>query len=202
MAAKKRPTRGATRSKAANKGMPASILLGTGFIAGILSTVLVFNAIGERDTAGAAATAQAAKPKASKQAETNKPENTTKFDFFTVLPEREVIVPDETPAPKRASKVTTANEKPPRPNEKTFQTGERYILQAGSFRSNDDADRRRAQILLLGLDAKVESVQANGDLWHRVYVGPFQTHNTLASARAKLIGEAIDTLVIRQKTTP
>ena len=96
MAAKKRPTRGATRSKAANKGMPASILLGTGFIAGILSTVLVFNAIGERDTAGAAATAQAAKPKASKKAETNKPENTTKFDFFTVLPEREVIVPDET----------------------------------------------------------------------------------------------------------
>ena len=76
---------------------------------------------------------------------------------------------------------------------------ERYILQAGSFRQGADADRRRAQILLLGLDAKVESVEANGDRWHRVYVGPFQSHNTLTDARSKLINESIDTLVIRQK---
>lgn len=195
MAAKKRPTRGATRSKANSKGMPASILLGTGFIAGILSTVLVFNAIGERDVAKVAAA-----PKSEpKKAAVSKTETTTKFDFFTVLPEREVIVPDETPPPKPKSKVVTTDNTASRPADKRFQSDERYILQAGSFRSNEDADRRRAQILLLGLDAKVESVQANGDLWHRVYVGPFQSHNTLSSARAKLIGEAIDTLVIRQK---
>ncbi|MBU0539061.1 MAG: SPOR domain-containing protein, partial [Gammaproteobacteria bacterium] len=45
----------------------------------------------------------------------------------------------------------------------------------------------------------VESVEANGDRWHRVYVGPFQSHNTLSDARSKLISESIDTLVIRQK---
>ncbi len=196
MAAKKRPVRGATRS-ASSKGLPASVLLGSGFIAGVLSTVLVFNAIGERDARALAET----QPKASKApAAASKPVSNTRFDFFTVLPEREVIVPDETPTAKPQRKQANISEQPPRPAEKTFQTGERYILQAGSFRSSDDADRRRAQILLLGLEAKVESVEANGDRWHRVYVGPFQTHNTLSSARAKLIGEAIDTLVIRQKS--
>ena len=46
-AKKKRPTRGATRSPE-KKGMPASVMLGTGFIAGVLSTVLVFNMMNER----------------------------------------------------------------------------------------------------------------------------------------------------------
>ncbi len=195
MAAKKRPVRGATRS-AGNKGLPASVLLGSGFIAGVLSTVLVFNAIGERDNSRVSAPRNLTE----KKPDAGKPSPQTKFDFFTVLPEREVIVPDETPTAKPQRKQANISEQPPRPAEKTFQTGERYILQAGSFRSSDDADRRRAQILLLGLEAKVESVEANGDRWHRVYVGPFQTHNTLSSARAKLIGEAIDTLVIRQKS--
>ena len=117
-----------------------------------------------------------------------------------MLPEREVIVPDETPQPARKPKVVANEAPPPEDDSKRFQSGERYILQAGSFRNNEDADRRRAQILLLGLDAKVELVEANGDRWHRVYVGPFLTHNTLSSARSKLINESIDTLVIRQKT--
>jgi cell division protein FtsN len=121
----------------------------------------------------------------------------TKFDFFTVLPEREVIVTDKPrSAPRSASAVKQADRPPV---DQPEISGERYILQAGSFRQGADADRRRAQILLLGLDAKVESVEANGDRWHRVYVGPFQSHNTLTDARSKLINESIDTLVIRQK---
>ena len=194
-AKKKRPTRGATRSPE-KKGMPASVMLGTGFIAGMLSTVLVFNMMGDSTPA---APAQSKRSEKVEPAPPTEKTTTTKFDFFTVLPEREVIVPDETPQPARKPKVV-ASEAPPPNDDKRFQTGERYILQAGSFRNNEDADRRRAQILLLGLDAKVELVEANGDRWHRVYVGPFLTHNTLSSARAKLINESIDTLVIRQKT--
>ncbi|MBU70934.1 SPOR domain-containing protein [Spongiibacter sp.] len=195
-AKKKRPTRGATRSPE-KKGMPASVMLGTGFIAGVLSTVLVFNMMNERAPSAPEKNTRAEKVEPAPPAEKT---TTTKFDFFTVLPEREVIVPDETPQPARKPKVVANEAPPPEDDSKRFQTGERYILQAGSFRNNEDADRRRAQILLLGLDAKVELVEANGDRWHRVYVGPFLTHNTLSSARSKLINESIDTLVIRQKT--
>jgi len=198
MATQKKTTRGATRSPE-RQGLPASALLGTGFIAGIICSVLIYSTIiskhPEREAKLAETKAAAAKEKAQqdrKEVTTN-----TKFDFFTVLPEREVIVTDEQrPAPKPAG-ITKPADKPP--VDKPDISGERYILQAGSFRQGVDADRRRAQILLLGLDAKVESVEANGDRWHRVYVGPFQSHNTLSDARSKLISESIDTLVIRQK---
>ncbi len=196
--APKKTSRGATRSPAST-GLPASVLLGTGFIAGIVCSVLVFSALSKQPNnevkVAAEKTAAAAKVKADrKEVSTN-----TKFDFFTLLPEREVIVNDERPAPKPVATTTAPkNERPPA-EAKPDPNIEKYILQAGSFRQNTDADRRRAQILLLGLDAKVESVEANGERWHRVYVGPFQSHNTLSDARSKLINESIDTLVIRQK---
>lgn len=196
MATAKRTSRGATRS-AARQRLPASVLLGTGFIAGVICSVLIFQAMSDQDTPP---TAQVAAPsqQSSKPKEEEKPVTTsTKFDFFTLLPEREVIVPDDTSTAKAAT--TTSNEATPAETKPALPSGEKYILQAGSFRQSADADRRRAQILLLGLDAKVEAVEANGDRWHRVYVGPFTSHNTLSDARAKLINESIDTLVVRQK---
>jgi cell division protein FtsN len=198
MTTPKKTTRGATRSPG-RPGFPASALLGTGFIAGIICSVLAYSTIiskhPEREAKLAESKAVAAKEKA--QQDRKNVTSNTKFDFFTVLPEREVIVTEE---PRSASRPTSAVTQADKPRADRLDiSGERYILQAGSFRQGADADRRRAQILLLGLDAKVESVEANGDRWHRVYVGPFQSHNTLTDARSKLISESIDTLVIRQK---
>lgn len=127
------------------------------------------------------AATEAAAPKSS----------TTRFDFYTLLPEREVIVPvSETSAPSPPQPTNT----PARPEQRT-----RFVLQAGSFRRAEDADRRRAQVLLLGLDARIEGVNANGDRWHRVIVGPFDERGPLDRARATLISENIDTLVLSQK---
>lgn len=205
MATKKRSTRGATRSANTRPGLPASVLLGSGFIAGVIATVLVFKAVdGDSPRAPSTAAAPKTAKAESKQSEAERPANNTKFDFFTLLPEREVIVPDETPKAEQkivapSDDATEKKVEAARPPEKTFQTGEQYTLQAGSFRTNEDAESRRAQILLLALDARVETVEINGERWHRVHVGPFLTHNTLSEARAKLIAEGIDTLVIRRK---
>nr|WP_246386788.1 SPOR domain-containing protein [Litorivivens lipolytica] len=72
-------------------------------------------------------------------------------------------------------------------------------MQAGSFKTNADADRRRAELLLLGLEAKIEAVEANGDTWHRVYVGPFTSRSKLSKARTTLISEGIETLLLKRK---
>jgi cell division protein FtsN len=196
MAQAKKTARGASRSPTRH-GLPASLLLGTGFIAGVVCSLLVYTAMGKQ--AGIEEKAATAKTLAEAKTQADRKEVTTntKFDFFTLLPEREVIVTDERPISKAEPKPAKDNGQAPVSTPDT--SVEKYILQAGSFRQNADADRRRAQILLLGLDAKVESVVANGDRWHRVYVGPFQSHNTLSDARSKLINESIDTLVIRQK---
>lgn len=135
------------------------------------------------DSAGAVdkATGDAAKP-------------VTKFDFYTLLPEREVIVPNEREAIKPADKPKTApgQATPAEPEESLF-------LQVGSFRAAQEADRRRAQIILLGLEAKVESVQANGDTWYRVQAGPFTSRDKLSKARNQLSAEGIESLLLKQK---
>jgi cell division protein FtsN len=115
----------------------------------------------------------------------------TRFDFYTLLPEREVIVPNE----REAIQPKAGPGQPP-----PAATAEKLFLQAGSFRSPQEADRRRAQILLLGLDAKVESVvAASGDTWYRVQAGPFTSHDKLTRARDQLSGQGIETLLLKQK---
>ena len=118
----------------------------------------------------------------------------TKFDFYTVLPEREVIVPNEREAIKPADKPKTAAEQAA-----ATETEEPLFLQVGSFRAAPEADKRRAQIILLGLDAKVETVQANGDTWYRVQAGPFTSREKLSKARNQLSAQGIESLLVKQK---
>ncbi len=132
-------------------------------------------------------------------------EPATRFDFYTLLPEREVIVPEREaaapakpsmPAPAASSTAATPAAVAAVP---VVAGGESYLLQAGSFRGNADAERRRAQIAALGLQARIEMVRAGTDTWYRVHAGPFNSRDQLATARDRLSAEGIETLQIRQK---
>lgn len=109
-----------------------------------------------------------------------------RFDFYTLLPESEVIVPETERSPLRGS----------------GNPDEIYLLQAGSFRSTRDADSLRARLLLLNLDAHIEATtsQSTGT-WHRVVVGPFHSRSKLAGARATLLQNGIDNLVLKRKAS-
>lgn len=177
MAAKR--GRGATPS--AHNGIPTWVVFSAGALCGGFLTFLVF--LGGVDS-GASTNQSAGKKEVPKPARQVKSSSETQFDFFTLLPEREVIVPEEQPRDEPADAEQY-----------------HYILQAGSFKTNADADRRRAELLLLGLEAKIEAVQANGDTWHRVYVGPFTSRSKLSKARSTLISEGIETLLLKRKIT-
>lgn len=147
-----------------------------------------------------------AKSAPAQQPKAEKPEpgrSETRFDFYTLLPEREVIVPDQrdmkpAPKPEKATAATAPKSTSTEPPA-AAASGERYLLQAGSFRRETEADRRRAQILLLGLEARIEPVQANGDTWYRVHAGPFVSQERVAQAREMLSGEGIETLLLKQR---
>ena len=47
-----------------------------------------------------------------------------------------------------------------------------YVLQAGSYRQQEVADRMRAQLKLQGIDANVQRVAVDEDVWYRVRIGP------------------------------
>ena len=83
--------------------------------------------------------------------------------------------------------------------EQREQADYNYALQAGSFKAADDAEQQRAEIILLGLDATVESkTSANGSTRYRVIVGPFTSRSKLQSSRSTLINNNVPTLVIKR----
>lgn len=72
-----------------------------------------------------------------------------------------------------------------------------YYLQAGAFRSNNDAESIKAQILLMGLPVQVQQAQVNGSTIHRVRVGPFKGIDEMNRSRVRLSEAKIESSVVR-----
>jgi cell division protein FtsN len=142
-----------------------------------------------------AKTGDAAKIVDDKNAQPDETKTVTKFDFYTLLPEREVILPSDREALKAVAKPKVIAGQ----QQNAAVETEQLFLQAGSFRSAQEAERRRAQIKALGLDAKVEGVTASADTWYRVQAGPFTSREQLSKARDQLSAAGIESLLLRQK---
>ncbi len=55
-----------------------------------------------------------------------------------------------------------------------INTDRKYIMQCGSFRSEQQAKEMEAIIAFQGLDAHIKATKGSKGLWHRVYLGPYQ----------------------------
>lgn len=114
--------------------------------------------------------------------------NKLKFDFYTILPELEVAIPEEdllkTFKDSKSSKIKHS-----------------YILQAGSFRKFTEADKLKALLALQGIEANIQKVKIkNGDTWHRVRVGPLTTSKSLNKTRRRLRDLGIASIVVKNKS--
>lgn len=119
--------------------------------------------------------------------ETDEPDK-PRYDFFTVLPEMEVVVPEE------ELNVRSSPEGTPDP---ATHNGAQYLLQVGSFQSDGDAEQMKARLALLGIVARVQSVTVNDATWHRVRVGPVEGARAAEDLRRQLADNGIDSLVMR-----
>ena len=105
------------------------------------------------------------------------------FDFYSILPEQEVVIPE--------SELGKTDKPEERAN---------YYLQVGSFKSNEDAQTRMAELFLLNLTPSIQKVTIDGsDSWHRVRVGPYVDRRKLDKARRRLQDNGIDFFVIKEK---
>jgi len=75
----------------------------------------------------------------------------------------------------------------------------RYLLQAGAFRSPDDADAMRARLALLGLDAAVSPTDQSGTTLYRVRLGPYGQIDDINRIRKSLAENGIDSQVLKIK---
>jgi len=99
-----------------------------------------------------------------------------RYEFYKLLPEQEVAPLSAAPGPRRplpapiepAGDTSLALVTPPAP-----ALPERlYALQVGSFPRYAEAETRKAELALLGVQAQIEVGSVNGKDTHRVRVGP------------------------------
>ena len=122
-----------------------------------------------------------------------------KYDFYSVLPEMEVVVPDAEVKSAAAATPTpaTAGDAPP------GASVQRYVLQAASFRSMNDADAMKAKLTLLGIGAPVtvQAVNVNGVEYFRVRLGPYADLRAVDSAKRSLESNGISAIALRESAT-
>lgn len=219
MAKRKAPQRGASRNQAPKRQpVPGWLLLAVGLAIGAFITFLTQLEPGRddikrpREEAPKSGSAQVTPKPVEKTQEAAKP----KYDFYTLLPESEVIVPPEAlpekapPKPSeaelraqaqaaeaaRAEALLNGQTPPPRP---APVNSTQFFLQAGSFPSREKAESVRAQILLLGQDVRVESGTVADKTWHRVLVGPFASREQLSNAQKQLAGNGFNNLLLQKR---
>ena len=186
---RKAPRRGASRAQSAprRKGIPGWLWLVSGLVIGVFVTYLLQLEPGRE---GVRRSPEPPKPTNTPAAPPTTPK--PQYDFYTLLPESEVSTPQQatqtTPAPTPAPEAS-----------KPASSGPSYYLQAGSFRQRSDADQLRAQILLLGMDVKLENATINGDQWYRVQVGPFNNKDSMTQAQRTLSGNGFSNLLPQQR---
>ena len=167
-----------------------------GLVCGLAVGLAIAAVIYLKDRHSDAPTAQAVKP-GKKKGHGNEPpdaeagdsgapeEPAQSYDFYSMLPKFEVVVPEK--------------EKDVKPDIRAVPETRRgtYVLQAGSYKNFADADRVRAQLALQGVESKVQKVSVDNDTWHRIRIGPISKLDELNRLRTILRKADVDVLVIR-----
>lgn len=123
------------------------------------------------------------------------------YDFYQVLPEAEVVIPDaELSAKAKAEQQARTNAANPATAPAPNATpGGRYVLQTGSYPDPKAADEAKAKLALSGFVAQVQPVTINGRTWHRVRVGPYASASELEAAKRSLAENGINAIALKEQ---
>jgi cell division protein FtsN len=72
-----------------------------------------------------------------------------------------------------------------------------YFVQAGAFRTAEDAEAQRARLSLMGVDAKVSEREQSGRTVFRVRSGPFNKEDDADKMKDKLSNAGMDAALVR-----
>ena len=136
------------------------------------------------------------------------PEDAKKADR-TGKPPKTAALPASAPASSAAAAARPARPAPADPlgdlaksrsESPAFASGAdpfNYFIQAGAFRTPEDAEQQRARLLLLGMQAKVTEREQAGRTVYRVRVGPFDKKDDADRIKDRLDNNSIETALVR-----
>ncbi len=129
------------------------------------------------------------------------------YDFYQVLPEAEVVIPDAELSAKakaeqqaRAAGTQPAAPALPPGAAPNPTAGGRYILQTGSYPESKAADEAKARLALVGFSARIQPVTINGKTWHRVRVGPYASASELEAAKRALADNGVSAIALKEQS--
>ncbi|MEY3281530.1 MAG: hypothetical protein RL674_1515 [Pseudomonadota bacterium] len=131
------------------------------------------------------------------------------FDFYTILPEKAVVVPDQEITARAREERINVNVAPvdiAQPIDSTIdapvasvapatKSTSTYIMQAGSFKDASDAEKMRANLASMGIEARIERAKVGEVVWNRIKIGPYSQMSSVSSVRARLRQNGIDVIV-------
>jgi cell division protein FtsN len=176
--------------KKQSNSMPGWIYMSMGLAVGLAVAYAVYvsdqKKLAEQNTAPAAAVTREPASTIPEVVEET-PEADITFDFYNMLPNLDVEVYEEQRAPVKTAPVKVT------PRAQVDKPGI-YILQAGSFSKLTDANRRKAQLALLGIHSDIKKGNANGRTVYRVYTDPMEKPEDVNRVSSLLTGANIEIL--------
>lgn len=120
-----------------------------------------------------------------------------RFEFYKVLTDKQDAV---AAAPAKSAKPADKPQpaKPQTAEGKPASANEPYFLQAGSFSNADDAEKLKARLALLGIEASTQTATIpDKGVWHRVRMGPYKNADEMNHARSLLKQNGVDATPMR-----
>lgn len=130
-------------------------------------------------------------PSQQKAVKTSEPEKAPqpeepRYDFYTILPQAETVVPDYEIKTRVREELVGKSK------------ATKYMMQAGSFRDAEDAERHKARLALLGIESRIEKAKVGDVIWHRIKVGPYDNPSSVSTIKELLQKNNIGVIVTEQ----
>ncbi len=127
--------------------------------------------------------AQARKVPTEPIAVNDAPRKTADYDFYTVLPAIEEVLPKDPIVEDPQVAVTDASpsSEPEKKTQSRLPEGSAYFLQVASYRNAADAERLKAKLALNGLRAAIQNVSIERKQYYRVRIGPYTDYGSMTA---------------------
>lgn len=144
--------------------------------------------------------------KSSKNASSNQIAKTTRFDFYTLLPNMPAETSlsssyAETKRPTNVASLPSSTPSPQTPLPANPLSTSNFIIQTGSFRNLAQAEELKVKLALGGFQASIQTVKINDtQTWYRVYLGPFESKEKANHLQQKLEqAQQLHSLVLKMR---
>lgn len=116
--------------------------------------------------------------------EAPEPEPKVKLDYHEVLPNIDEVMSESDPV---------ADDEPVKQ-----RPDHRYVLQAGSYRSEQDAESMKAKLALAGFEPVIQRVEIRSKgTFYRVRLGPYQSRRKMLLHKKQLARRGVNALAMR-----